>query len=854
MNTKYTCSRRFYLCLSLGFGLGFTAVLLLGLHFSATATVQPPGPRLSKTIAFDPGIGLEPHAVAIDPDTGLVYVANEGSNEVSVISGTRVITNLIVGGGPSFIDANPVSGYIYVANTQSPDLVVIQATDIISRLVVSSLELKDFPRALASNPGNGFTYLAVEGWNSRVVVIDGTDIITRLNVAYSPMDLAVDPVHGETYVATRAGIINIIRGTGLAGEIDLGAGLNAIDFNPRTGLLYAINNITRQVVVIRAAQVVASLPLDSYAVDVGVNPESGYVYVTMPNKSSAMVISGTQVITSLLVGTYSVQVSISPDGDSVYITHPGYYSDRAGSLTLIHGLQVVGDVATGLSPSDVAIHPINDYAYVTNSGSNDVSVIAGINEVAIIPPGTFPDQLLFNPENGYIYLADPVGNNVVVLQGDQVIARLHVGRSPLSLAFDPGNGWVYVANYLSSSISILSDAQVITTVVGIPNPVGIAVHPVTRIAYVCSEGKITLLQGIQVIGQVAGSYCRPEKLKINPRTGLVYSLRYDQTVDVIDGSQVVATPELKSEGEDLAFDLSTGLVYITGERWVTVLDRDRVIAAIPLGLHQYDLYSYIGFSPASNLFYVGNVNDDQTAALRGTQLVEYVKTCHGPNTIVPDPLSSRVYVTCQYSPDFVTLSGTEVINRIELASFPPLEPWQLYPTYPRPLAVDSQSGAVYMSNYYHHSLSILELLPDFNLEPVNQFWRGMIGARHIQGVELVSQLGFNQPVSLSITGWPEGISWTIVPNPVTPSETIGMVVVDYTVSANAPVGNSLLIISGVSGSTVHRAQVPLLVYKDLSFFPFVGLRDPYAPTPTPTVTPWQTATPSPTTTPWPPSR
>src|SRR5882757_9754183 len=58
-----------------------------------------------------------------------VYVANGGSNNVSVIDGLafKVIATIPVGKNPSGIAANPKKNEIYVVNTESNNLSVIDA-------------------------------------------------------------------------------------------------------------------------------------------------------------------------------------------------------------------------------------------------------------------------------------------------------------------------------------------------------------------------------------------------------------------------------------------------------------------------------------------------------------------------------------------------------------------------------------------------------------------------------------------------------------------------------------------------------------------------------------------------------
>lgn len=217
-----------------------------------------------------------------------------------------------------------------------------------------------------------------------------------------------------------------------------------------------------------------------------------------------------------------------------------------------------------------------------------------------------------------------------------------------------------------------------------------------------------------------------------------------------------------------------------------------------------------------------------------------------PFVLETDPGSGRVYVTHLDSPHVTVIDGTQIVNSMELEPFPPLSWWDSYPTYPRPLAVDPDTGRVYVANYYHHSITVLELQPDFNLAPVPGTWFIRSGSVTTLTVELVSQLGFSQPVTLSIDGWPAGSATLIAPNPAAPTGTAQVRVV---IPAGAPLGPHTLTLRGRSCAGTRSVQYPLFVYADQDFLPVVQRTYPSTPTPVPTA--WPTPTTVPTRTPWP---
>ena len=69
--------------------------------------------------------------VGIDTSNGYAYVANEHTNNVTVINGTKVIAAIAVGRGPQGAIYDPNNGYMYITNTGSDNLTVINVTKIV---------------------------------------------------------------------------------------------------------------------------------------------------------------------------------------------------------------------------------------------------------------------------------------------------------------------------------------------------------------------------------------------------------------------------------------------------------------------------------------------------------------------------------------------------------------------------------------------------------------------------------------------------------------------------------------------------------------------------------------------------
>ena len=155
-------------------------------------------------------VGSDPVGVAVNATTNKIYVANSGSNDVSVIDGA---SNSVVATitdpnavAPVAIAVNPTTNTIYVANSQSNNLSVIDGA---SNSVTATIPIGTSPSSAAVDPQTNFIYIANAG-NSQtgdpgsVTVMNGatntTQTLTDPN-AKNPVAVAVNPTTNKIYVA-----------------------------------------------------------------------------------------------------------------------------------------------------------------------------------------------------------------------------------------------------------------------------------------------------------------------------------------------------------------------------------------------------------------------------------------------------------------------------------------------------------------------------------------------------------------------------------------------------------------------------------------------------------------------------
>src|SRR5436190_22892162 len=126
------------------------------------------------------------------------YVANELSNNVSVINRTTVVGTVAVGNQPEGVGYDNRSGYIYVANFGSNNVSVINGTTVVATIPVGI-----YPIGVAYDSGNGYVYVANQGSNN-VSVINQTTVVATVPVGNNPLAWRTTARTGSSTSRTKA--------------------------------------------------------------------------------------------------------------------------------------------------------------------------------------------------------------------------------------------------------------------------------------------------------------------------------------------------------------------------------------------------------------------------------------------------------------------------------------------------------------------------------------------------------------------------------------------------------------------------------------------------------------------------
>lgn len=199
--------------------------------------IDPNSPKYN-TVEFSPGGFTSPYGVAV-AENGKAYVANKGSNTVSVIdNGNKVGADITVGSAPWGVatsDRGYAKGYVYVSNSNSNSVSVI---DTATNTVATTIGLDAAPGDLVVSPDGNLLYVTA---TDKVVVIDLLPVKTSI----ADPKAKVTPVLGAVYIGPPG---------------SEAWGLAAVQEEDGGAYVYVSNNTESQVAVLNVANLITGRP------------------------------------------------------------------------------------------------------------------------------------------------------------------------------------------------------------------------------------------------------------------------------------------------------------------------------------------------------------------------------------------------------------------------------------------------------------------------------------------------------------------------------------------------------------------------------------------------------------------
>ncbi|HEX8458980.1 MAG TPA: YncE family protein [Pyrinomonadaceae bacterium] len=158
-------------------------------------------------------VGQQPFGIVASPDGEYLYVANYGSNSISVIntdSNVPYYVSGVDGTGPIGVAISPDGTRLYVANFDSSSVSVLDVGSNTTPHVIGKIQFKDGSRPdnVAFSADGSVVYVALWG-TGQVAVIDAASanyqVVQMFNVGHSPSAFVVAPDGKRVYVTNEFG-------------------------------------------------------------------------------------------------------------------------------------------------------------------------------------------------------------------------------------------------------------------------------------------------------------------------------------------------------------------------------------------------------------------------------------------------------------------------------------------------------------------------------------------------------------------------------------------------------------------------------------------------------------------------
>jgi uncharacterized protein (TIGR03437 family) len=279
--------------------------------------------------------GGESSEILILPNNRFAFVSAQADNIVSMLDlqapiNQQRIATIFAGQAPGALAASPDGSLLYVANEGSNDVSVI---DIAQRKAVfPPISVGATPVDLEISSDGRFVYAVNQDEVPGTISVIDTALrkVTKtLTVGASPQQLAIAPNGTTAYVPNRgSGTLSIVdlSQNAVTGSINVGAGPSSVAFSPDGRRVYSVNQNAGSISVINPQQqnsVIAQIAVGSQPAAMAITSDSAFAYVANQGSNTVSVLdlkSNAQEGT-VQVGRGPFDVQLDPNEDFVYVTN-----------------------------------------------------------------------------------------------------------------------------------------------------------------------------------------------------------------------------------------------------------------------------------------------------------------------------------------------------------------------------------------------------------------------------------------------------------------------------------------------------------------------------------------------------
>lgn len=190
------------------------------------------------------GLGVGPEGLAITPDGRFLISANRVSNNISLIDPDtyRIIKHIPVGMSPLRVSVSPWGDWAFVTNSRSDDLMIVS---LIAKQVVSSISMRPRPIGVKSSPSGDEIFISCHD-SDVIQVVDSNlkKVVGSLPTNRGPIDMVLDRRRGRIYVANaKSNDVSVLVESMNMKEatIPVGESPNALALDDTRRILYVVN-------------------------------------------------------------------------------------------------------------------------------------------------------------------------------------------------------------------------------------------------------------------------------------------------------------------------------------------------------------------------------------------------------------------------------------------------------------------------------------------------------------------------------------------------------------------------------------------------------------------------------------
>jgi YVTN family beta-propeller protein len=400
-------------------------------------------------------VGGGPQAVAVDPSTNTVYTANFNDNNVSVTDAASCSAEVSagcrdqlpeaqVGSAPAGLAVDTATHSLYVADQGTNTISVIDTTGCNASTThgcsngMGTVHVGSKPTGVAIDPETHTLYVTDAGGNTVSVVDTSTcnaevqsgcgQTPPEVTVGTQPFGIALDPVTDTVYVTVlgtndEGDTVSVIDGATCNGEVQSGCGQTPPEVTVGSGPFgIAVNSTTNTVYVADSGQLFTTA-------------EGHTVSVINGTTCDAVESSGCRRMpTTVTVGRAPYGVAVDDATNTVYVVN----NDG-------------GDTPSTISTIDGADCDATEMSGCVSTSSLDLG------------PGRAPNGVALDPSTDTLYTANYLNATVSAIDIDspniqQVAHRFAVGSAPQNVIVDPADHTVYVTNTLDGTVSVLAES------------------------------------------------------------------------------------------------------------------------------------------------------------------------------------------------------------------------------------------------------------------------------------------------------------------------------------------------------------------------------------------------------------